>query len=158
MTNNLKIVIIVLLLIGAFFGPKIVEGVKNIEWDWQTNTPVVKVVEPTLKYQGVVSKISAMDIETEDANKISDFYLELASVVKSDPMFIRTTGIFREFNMTAGGLNFASTDLKDKYKNLGEEIDAAIVASIGVESVPLTDGVRQELVECLTAIAWAVQQ
>ena len=158
MTNSVKMILIVVLLIGGFFGQNIVDFAKNIEWDWETNEPVVKVVEPSLKYKEVVSKISDMDIERNDANKISDFYMELASVVKNDPMFIKSTGVFREFNMTAGGLNFAGSELKDKYPELGEEIDAAIIASIGVESTPLTDSARTELVECLLAIAWAVQQ
>jgi hypothetical protein len=99
-----------------------------------------------------------MDIAREDAVEISAFFTELADVVKNDPGFVKTTGVFREFNMTAGGLNFAGTDLKNKYPDLGEEIDAAIIASIGIESVPLDANKRGELVKCLKAIAWATSQ
>jgi len=60
--------------------------------------------------------------------------------------------------MTAGGLNFAGTEMKDKYPQLGELIDECVAVSVGLENVKLTKEIREELVKCLRAIAWAVYQ
>ena len=122
------------------------------------NTPSVNVVEPSLAYKTAVKDIIKINISKEDAKQISDFFLELGDVVYADPGFIQTTGNFREFNMTAGGLNFAGLELKGKYPELGAEIDAVIINSIGSEDQTLTDSKRSELVKCLNAIAWAVHQ
>ena len=99
-----------------------------------------------------------MDIEKEDAQQISDFFSELASVIENDVELIKTTKNFRDFNSLAGGLNFAGLELKDKYPSLGEHIDQSIIDSIGKENNPLSPEKRSDLVECLRAVAWAVHQ
>ena len=136
---------------------QIIDWVKN-NIEIVDNTPSVDVVEPSLAYKEVVKEIVALNIENKDAKQISDFFSELADVVDADPGFIRTTGNFREFNMTAGGLNFAGLELKDKYPSLGLSIDGVIIKSIGSEDQTLTDAKRSELVKCLDAVAWAVHQ
>tara|TARA_Y100001963_G_C6603756_1_gene363782 strand:- start:95 stop:565 length:471 start_codon:yes stop_codon:yes gene_type:complete len=156
MSKTVRLVLALVLCVSAFFGEQIVDWVQNnVEI---VNTPSVDVVEPSLAYKEVVKDISAMEINKEDAKQISDFFLELGDVVYTDPGFIQTTGNFREFNMTAGGLNFAGLELKGKYPQLGEKIDSVIVSSIGSEDQTLTDAKRSELVKCLNAIAWAVHQ
>jgi hypothetical protein len=59
--------------------------------------------------------------------------------------------------MFAGGLYF-NTKLKDKYENLGEDIDNVIVQSIGKESVSLDSSKREKLVQTLNALSWGVKQ
>ena len=155
MSKGIRLLLAVVLVVSALFGEKLLEQVK----EWNNNeVPSVNTVEPSLAYKTVVKDIVSIDISKEDARQISDFFTTLKDVVKTDPGFIATTGQFREFNMTAGGLNFSGLNLKDKYPSLGEEIDEAIVSSIGQDSVTMSESKRKDLVECLNAIAWGVHQ
>ena len=156
MSNTIKLILAALLTVAAFFGEQVVEIIKNnVEI---INTPSVNIDEPTLEYKTLVQKIVAVDIEEKDARQISDFFLEVSDVVSSDPGFLDSTGKFREFNIKSGGLNFAGLDLKDKYPNLGEEIDSVVVNTVGLEDSELTDKKRKDLCNCLNAIAWGVHQ
>ena len=155
MSDTLKLILAGILVVASLFGESIVELIKTIEAD---NTPSVNIVEPSLPYKDVVKEIVAVDIEKEDAQQISDFFSELASVIENDLGLIKTTKNFRDFNSLAGGLNFAGLELKDKYPSLGEHIDQSIIDSIGKENNPLSPEKRSDLVECLRAVAWAVHQ
>ena len=155
MSDTLKLILAGILVVASLFGESIVELIKTIEAD---NTPSVNIVEPSLPYKDVVKEIVAVDIEKEDAQQISDFFSELASVIENDVELIKTTKNFRDFNSLAGGLNFAGLELKDKYPSLGEHIDQSIIDSIGKENNPLSPEKRSDLVECLRAVAWAVHQ
>ena len=154
MSKGLRVVAALVLVVASFFGQQILELAKA----WNNNKPSVDVVEPDLTYKDVVKDIVSVDIKAKDADQMSDFFAELAEVVSTDPGFISSTGHFREFNMTAGGLNFAGLDLKGKYPSLGKHIDKPIVSSIGLEDVTLSEEKRSELVKCLRAVAWAVHQ
>ena len=157
MSKTTRLVLALILCVSAIYGEQIIEFIKN-NVEIVDDTPSVNVVEPSLTYKEVVKDVVSINIESADAKQISDFFSELADVVNDDPGFIRTTGNFREFNMKAGGLNFAGLELKNKYPNLGEEIDAVIISGIGSEDQTLTDSKRSELVKSLDAIAWAVHQ
>ena len=169
MSSLVKIVLIITLLTTALFGQKIVDLVNNnVDIVWPNPTPEPEpapnpftpavIDAPSIANQELVKPIVDIDVSDVDAVRITNFFLELANVVETDPGFITTTGMFREFNMTAGGLNFAGLELKDKYPTLGEAIDAAIVATIGKESKPLDAVNKKALVDCLRAVAWAVHQ
>ena len=156
MSKTVKLILAMLLTVAALFGEQIVDIIKNnVEI---INTPSVNVDEPTLEYKTLVQNIVAMNVEKKDAIQISEFFLEVADVVESDPVFLDSTGKFREFNIKSGGLNFAGLELKDKYPNLGEEIDTAVVNTIGLEDSALTGEKRKDLCDCLNAIAWGVHQ
>ena len=82
---------------GALFGENIVQFVKdNVEI---INTPSVGLDEPSLEYKTLVEDIVAIDISNSDARHMSDFFSQLSDVVWLDPGFIKTTGVFREFNI-----------------------------------------------------------
>ena len=152
MSKNLRLTLAAVLLVIGLFGESILSFV-------QDNVEVINVPSknsPTLEYKTLVQPITDLDIEEKDAKQISDFFYELSSVVKTDPGFLKTTGVFREFNMRAGGLNFAGFDMKNKYSSLGEEIDRAIADTLGLEDVSLTQEKREDLCKCLDAIAWSV--
>ena len=156
MSKTVKLILAMLLTVAALFGEQIVDIIKNnVEI---INTPSVNVDEPTLEYKTLVQNIVAMNVEKKDAIQISEIFLEVADVVESDPGFLDSTGKFREFNIKSGGLNFAGLELKDKYPNLGEEIDTAVVNTIGLEDSALTGEKRKDLCDCLNAIAWGVHQ
>ena len=156
MSKKLRLILMGVLVVVALLGEQFVEFIKaNVE---VINTPSVDVVEPTISYKTLVQKIVDIDIEKEDATQISDFFAEVSDIVESDPGFIRSTGVFREFNVKSGGLNFAGLELKDKYPKLGEEIDSVIAQSLGLEDSELTEEKRKDLCDCLDAIAWSVHQ
>ena len=81
----------------------------------------------------------------------------MSQIIQHEPKLIKTTGQFREFNIIAGGLNFAGLEMKNKYPDLGEAIDSIIMDSIGKEDVPLDDKRREVLYNVLHAIAWSMQ-
>ena len=156
MSNMIKLGLALILTVAALFGEQIVEVIKNnVEI---VNTPSVDVDEPALEYKTLVESIVNMDIKDEDARQMSDFFLELSNVVWTDPGFIESTGQFRDFNVKSGGLNFAGLELKDKYPQLGEKIDKAIIDTDGVEDSELTEKKRKDLCDCLNAVAWGVHQ
>jgi hypothetical protein len=160
MNKRNRLTAAVLLIITAVFGEQALDFVKNVDIIiFQPDTPVVVVVpvdEPSLEYKTLVQDIVAVDIAKEDATIIQAFFLELASVVKNDPGFLKTTGQFRDFNVMSGAMNFAGSDLKDKY--LGEDIDQALIDAVGKENVPLDDKKRENLVSALRAVAWGAVQ
>ena len=154
MSKTSRLVLAGILLVVGLFGEVFLEFVKaNIEI---VNIPSVDVDEPAIGYKTLVKPITDMDIEKEDARQISDFFRELSNVIKTDPGFVKTTGVFREFNIRAGGLNFAGLELKDKYPLLGQKIDQVIINTIGKEDSSLTDDKRKDLCDCLNAISWSV--
>ena len=156
MSKFIKLALALALTVAALFGEQIIEIVKNnVEI---INTPSVNVDEPALEYKTLVESIVNMDIKDEDARQMSDFFLELSNVVWTDPGFIESTGQFRDFNVKSGGLNFAGLELKDKYPQLGEKIDKAIIDTVGVEDSELTEKKRKDLCDCLNAVAWGVHQ
>ena len=154
MSKKLRLILAAVLLVVGLFGEGVYSYIKeNVEI---VNIPSSKIDPPTIEYKTLVQPITDLDIEEKDAKQISDFFYELSSVVKTDPGFLKTTGVFREFNMRAGGLNFAGFDMKNKYSSLGEEIDRAIADTLGLEDVSLTQEKREDLCKCLDAIAWSV--
>ena len=154
MSAKLRLILAGVLVFVGLFGQQIFSFVKeNVEI---VNTPSVEKEEPNLTYKTLVQDITDLDIEPQDARQLGDFFSELADVVKTDPGFIKTTGVFRDFNVRAGGLNFAGLEIKNKYPSLGQEIDGAIMDTLGDQDVSLTDEKRKELVDCLNAIAWSV--
>lgn len=154
MSAKLRLILAGVLVFVGLFGQQIFSFVKeNVEI---VNIPSVEKEEPSLTYKTLVQDITDLDIEPQDARQLGDFFSELADVVKTDPGFIKTTGVFRDFNVRAGGLNFAGLEIKNKYPSLGQEIDGAIMDTLGDQDVSLTDKKRKELVDCLNAIAWSV--
>ena len=160
MNENTKLVAIILLLIGTFFGDQIIGVVKNNIPE--VSTPDVLISEPQIEYKNVVQplqqQITKENVTPYDKVQIRDFFLELSKVVQYDNNLIKTTGQFRKFNITSGGLNFAGLRLQNKYPQLGETVDKVIVNALGQENVPLTQEKRETLWRTLHAIAWAFNQ
>lgn len=157
MSDQVKIVLAIMLCVVGLFGENLLNVVKNIPNNLPKPAPIVNIDEPTLEYKTAVKDVVSIEVKPDDADLISCFFLEVADIVKNDTGLIKTTGQFREFNSTSGGLNFNS-DLKNKYENLGEAIDTSIVNCIGKEDVALDETKRANLVKCLQAIAWGVKQ
>lgn len=157
MNKQAKLFVAFILVLAGAFGEQGLEFLKNINVVPQP-TPVVIVEEPSEPYKSMVEDIVSVKISKNDSQVISTFFLELASVIETDPGFLKTTGQFYDFNTTAGGLNFSGLGLKDKYPTLGESIDTALAEAIGKENVQLDDGKRKSLVSVLRAVSWGVNQ
>lgn len=154
MNQKLRLILGMALVVIGLVGEPLLDSVKNIIPN-PDNPPTI--VEPSMELKTLVQPIVDDDISSEDAALMSAFFEELASVVANDAQFIQSTGQFRTFNVTAGGLNF-NKQLKNKYENLGENIDSVIMEAIGKESVQMDDEKRSDLTEVLMAIAWGVKQ
>lgn len=160
MSNKAKLMTAIVLVLTGLFGEPIFDFVKdNVDIKlWPDEAPVVVVDEPSLQYQDMVSKVVAIDIKKEHANIIAPFFAEVASVIETDPGFLKSTGQFRDFNTMAGQLNFSGLNMKDEYPDLGESIDLSIIAAIGKKNEPLSSEKRKNLVSILRAISWGVRQ
>ena len=158
MSDSVKLFLIAVLLIGGLWGERIQSFVKNnmpaIIVDDTNNTTIP---EPDLAYKTLVGPLREMQVEPKDAVEIRDFFWQLSQIIQHEPKLIKTTGQFREFNVIAGGLNFAGLEMKNKYPDLGEAIDSIIMDSIGKEDAPLDDKRREVLYNVLHAIAWSMQ-
>lgn len=153
MSDNTRLTLAIALVIIGLFGEKVAQLVKdNVEIVDET---VSLVDEPSLENKELVKPITEIDIEPQDSELISSFYLELSDVINKDDSIIQYTEQFRNLNTFAGVLHF-NTSLLGKYENLGEKIDSAIANAIGKQNVTMDEDKREDLVEILNAVAWSV--
>ena len=79
MNENTKLVAIIFLLVGSFFGEQIIEVVKNNIPE--VSTPDVLISEPQIEYKNVVQplqqQITKENVTPHDKVQIRDFFLEL---------------------------------------------------------------------------------
>ena len=149
-----KIILVVVLVFACLVGKPIIEALQGAEV-----TPVEpKVVEPSLTNKTLVQELTLLDIDKKDKKQLSDYFLTLADVVKTEPGLIKTTEQFKNFNSIAGQINFTGLDIKDKYANIRESIDQIIIATLGKENEDLTQEARTSLVNVLNAISWGFNQ
>lgn len=153
MNDNTRLTLAIAIVIVGLFGQKVAQLVKdNVEIVDET---VSLVDEPSLENKELVKPITEINIESQDAELISSFYLELSDVIDKDDTIIQYTEQFRNLNTFAGVLHF-NRSLLGKYENLGEKIDSAIANAIGKQNVAMNEDKREDLVEILNAVAWSV--
>jgi len=157
MSKTTRLVAAAALVVAGLFGEPIFNVVKN-NVNFGPDKPVVVVEEPSLKHQDMVKSIVDIEIKEEHASLISPFFAEVASVIETDPGFLKSTGQFRDFNKMSGQLHFAGMDMKGEYPKLGESIDSAIASAIGKKNEPLDGDKRKTLVSILRAISWGVNK
>jgi hypothetical protein len=158
MNKNVQFLLAIVLVVAGLFGKQALELLNSVDVVLPNPVPVVVVDEPTDTYKNMVKDIVSIDIKKDHAKLISDFFLEVASVIEDDPGFLKTTEQFRNFNTMAGQLNFSGTDMKGLYPNLGQKIDDAFMMAVGKENSKLEGEKRAGLVSVLKAIAWGVNQ
>lgn len=134
MNENTRLILATAVLLVGLFGEKFVQLVKdNVEI---VDDVTYTVGEPSLENRELVKPITEINIEPQDAELISSFYLELSDVILKDDTIIEYTEQFRNLNTFAGVLHF-NTSLLGKYENLGEKIDSAIADAIGKQNVAM---------------------
>jgi len=160
MKDSTKLSIGLLIVALGLFWPKIKESIKLPDDNFTSSTVNVvfeKVDEPSDALKEKVAGISELvvgDDADDDKIRLAQFYAQLSKIVRNEPGFLKTTGQFREYNSTAGQINYAGISLKGKYAGLGQAIDQAIVDQIGLESIELDIDRRDDLAKILAAISW----
>lgn len=161
MSKFAKLSIAALLLCVAFFEANILEFVKSV--DFTPEAPeefvVVNITPPSEANKALTQGIQDFVIEVKDAKEISDFYGQLADVIRDDAIdqIIIQNKSFRDWYMKSGSLNFTPA-LKGKYIGLGSAIDAVLMGALGDQDVKWTPQTRKTASEICDAIAWAVHQ
>ena len=158
MSRQVKMIIVIICIGLGLFWNQFTSVIDRV-----VDTPLVSIsiTEPTPELQETVKDISELvtgDDAVKDKLLISDYFNQLANVVRDDPGLIDTTGKFRRFNSTAGQINFAGQSLKDKYNGLGKAIDDLIKETIGNNNVEFDQEKRDKLVHLLKAISWTLRQ
>jgi len=105
------------------------------------------------KVAGISDLVTGEDAG-DDKVRLAQFYAQLSKIVRDEPGFLKTTGQFRDYNSTAGQINYAGLSMKGKYAGLGQAIDQVIVDQIGLENVELDVDRRDDLAKILAAISW----
>ena len=160
MKDSTKLSIGLLIVALGLFWPKIKESIKLPDDNFTSSTVNVvfeKVDEPSDALKEKVTGISELvvgDDADDDKVRLAQFYAQLSKIVRNEPGFLKTTGQFREYNSTAGQINYAGISLKGKYAGLGQAIDQAIVDQIGLESIELDIDRRDDLAKILAAVSW----
>lgn len=160
MKDSTKLSIGLLIVALGLFWPKIKESINLPDDSFGSSTVNVifeKVDEPSDALKEDVAGISDLvvgDDADDDKIRLAQFYAQLSHIVRNEPGFIQTTGQFREYNSTAGQINYAGLSLKGKYSGLGQAIDEAIVGQIGLENIELDVDRQDDLAKILAAISW----
>ena len=160
MTDSTKLSIGLLIVALGLFWPKIKESINLPDDSFGSSTVNVifeKVDEPSDALKEDVAGISDLvvgDDADDDKIRLAQFYAQLSHIVRKEPGFLKTTGQFREYNSTAGQINYAGLSLKGKYSGLGQAIDEAIVGQIGLENIELDVDRRDDLAKILAAVSW----
>jgi len=160
MKDSTKLSIGLLIVALGLFWPKIKESINLPDNNFGSSTVNVvfeKVDEPSDALKEKVAGISDL-VTGEDAGddkvRLAQFYAQLSKIVRDEPGFLKTTGQFRDYNSTAGQINYAGLSMKGKYAGLGQAIDQVIVDQIGLENVELDVDRRDDLAKILAAISW----
>ena len=128
------------------------------EWAYRTdgfithNAGSTQISPKSLQYASLVLMV-AIDAD-DDKIRLAQFYAQLSKIIRNEPEFVKTTGEFKQYNSTAGQINYAGISLKGKYTGLGQTIDQAIADQIGLENVELDVDKRDDLAKILAAISW----
>ena len=160
MKDSTKLTIGLIIVALGILWTKIKEGINLPDDSFTSSTVNVvfeKVDEPSTALKEKVAGISEFvvgDDADDDKIRLAQFYAQLSKIIRNEPGFLKTTGEFKQYNSTAGQINYAGISLKGKYVGLGQTIDQAIADQIGLENVELDVDKRDDLAKILAAISW----
>ena len=160
MKDSTKLTIGLIIVALGILWPKIKEVINLPDDSFTSSTVNVvfeKVDEPSTALKEKVAGISELvvgDDADDDKIRLAQFYAQLSKIIRNEPGFLKTTGEFKQYNSTAGQINYAGISLKGKYTGLGQTIDQAIADQIGLENVELDVDKRDDLAKILAAISW----
>jgi hypothetical protein len=113
-----------------------------------------------IKCEKIIEIIRSTDSsdKAQDVSRLIDLYSDLAKLIAidgGDPV-IKNTEEIREANRLSGRM--LDLNLKDKYENLGQELNEVVKSSLGDDNVALSPELRQKSVDTFNALAWALNQ
>lgn len=91
-----------------------------------------------------------------DAVRLGNLLNDIATLIEIDNDIIKNTEEIREANRIAGKMS--ELNMKDKYPDLAEAANKAVVEYIGDDNFALSPELRQKSVEVFRALAWACQE
>lgn len=94
----------------------------------------------------------------QDARRLSDLYIDLATLVEldGDEEVIKTTEEIRQANGLSGAM--LRMNIKGKYPGLADAAQVIISSQVGDDVVPLDSDLRKKAVDAFRALAWACNQ
>jgi hypothetical protein len=152
--NSLLWLVAALLLVVGVFQPSLSH--------FNSSSQAVSVSLPSDELQSKCEKIiqivksSDYSDKAEDMRKLSGLYLDLAKLISinDDDTVIKNTEEIREANKLSGKM--LELNIKDKYDDLGEELNGVVKSYIGDDNIALSPELRQRSVDVFKAIAWAL--
>jgi hypothetical protein len=157
MNNNNKLLWIVaaLLLAVGVFQPSLPRFNNSSSQAVSVSVPSDELQSKCEKIIQIV-KSSNNSGKTEDMRKLSGLYLDLARLISinDEDTIIKNTEEVREANKLSGKM--LELDIKDKYEDLGEELNSVVKSYLGDDNVALSPELRQRSVDVFKAFAWAL--
>ncbi len=154
--NNGVLWLVAAVLIGVgFFQPSISSVIFK---------PAATIATPSDDLQTRCAKLtdivrSAKNPEKQtDMKKLVGLYIDLAKLISIDDedTVIKNTEEIREANRLSGRMS--DLNIKNKYEDLGPELNSIVLAYIGEDNVVLSPELRQKGVDVFRALAWAINQ
>jgi hypothetical protein len=152
-----QLLIVGILLIGcSLLKPNFLNIFSNPQ---SNNTTISAPTDPGLlqKSQTIIDILqkSTAESKTEDCTKLSNLYNDLATLISLDgnDTIIKDTVSIREANILAAKM--LKIDIRDKYPDLAEALEALVLQHIGNDDVVLDTTLRQKSVEAFRSLSWA---
>lgn len=156
----------VLLIIGGLlllFG--LIRSDLNFPINKPDNTNIVVVTPPEsselrdkCKLVRDIFKASSAADKKQDARRLSDLYMDLATLVEldGDEEVVKTTEEIRQANALSGTM--LRMNIKGKYPGLSDGAQLVISSQIGDDIAPLNPELRKKAVDAFRALAWACNE
>ena len=160
MNNKLLLVAGVALLLFGLFKPNL-----NFPISKPDNTNIVVVVPPESselrdKCKSVrdILKTSSAQDKKQDARRLSDLCMDLATLVEldGDEEVVKTTEEIRQANALSGAM--LRMNIKGKYPGLSDGAQLVISSQIGDDIAPLNSELRKKAADAFRALAWAFNE
>lgn len=138
--------------------------VAGIYWIYTNQTPAVVVPTPIpapSPDSGPVASLSpfARQMTKDDKHAVSQAYKILADGIErdpdADPVFLRVEQIRQAQRATLLMIWSALGNKPDKYPGLGAELDRLVGAELGTSDVPLSPGIRSNVIALFRSISSA---
>lgn len=156
----------VLLIIGGlllFFG--LVRPDLNFPINKPDNANIVVITPPesselrdSCKLVRDIFKASTSQDKKQDARRLSDLCMDLATLVEldGDEEVVKTTEEIRQANALSGAM--LRMNIKGKYPGLSDGAQLVISSQIGDDIAPLNSELRKKAADAFRALAWACNE
>ena len=160
MNNKLLLVVGAALLLFGLFKPNF-----NFPINKPDNTNIVVVTPPEsaelrdkCKLVRDIFKTSSAQDKKQDARRLSDLCMDLATLVEldGDEEVVKTTEEIRQANALSGAM--LRMNIKGKYPGLSDGAQLVISSQIGDDIAPLNSELRKKAVDAFRALAWACNE